>query len=194
VVAVTKLEDARQDLERAIALAGLQGDPLRPVLQAIGGCLVALDEVASRSAEPLSPAEREKLVTQLGRAAQQVASDRNGALVKAAIIRGATWGGGMAAVAAAVLSLGGYWLGQRQVLNEAQAYVAAHTARIAQLADGPKLTLPDAAAWSAVIAQNPSGAAVVGTLSRTQQMDDTAKRRFGTVYLWLDPPHLSPRQ
>lgn len=197
--------EAREELARAITLAGLQRDPLQHPLRAMVATLDAMETVARdvRSAtteaaaairQPISPEAEAATVKRLETAATRGADRHTAALVQQHGISNLIAGIAAATACIVVTGLGSYWFGRNQALSEAQAWAAAQTARVTMLADGPTLPVDEAAIWSQLIRYNP-GIIREMVAKAPRQRDSLSGRASGSVVLWLESPQpATPKQ
>jgi hypothetical protein len=109
--AAEKLDAARDDLHRAIALGGLQRDPLRHPLQALASVLDALEEAANAVREPVSPAAEAEIIRRLENAASRGAAQHAAALARTHNLRTMLIASAVLVSAVALSIVGGYWWG-----------------------------------------------------------------------------------
>ncbi|WP_165943291.1 hypothetical protein [Roseicella aquatilis] len=191
-------------MSRAVALAGLQRDPLRHALEAVSVALdgfeaaaaevrIAADTAADAIRRPVSPEAEEALVRRLETAAASGADQHAAALVQQHSTGNLLLGAACVAILTMAACLGGYWYGRDQVRGEARAYVASQTAKLDMVQAGPTLPLADAAAWGTVIRNNPN---VRDALAQaTGHGRDSTGRGYAFVPLWLDaPPAAAPKK
>ena len=180
------IRQARVDLRMAVSKAELEGDPLRPVLEALSSSLGAMGDVLGRveaTGRPLSDDERAEMTRQLVRACRADFARLAGIRTRRVAV--------LSGLGGAVLLLsalgGGYAWGRA---TEAAEVRAASGAIRAALSDGSA----SARAWADAIRRND----LVGLLARCEGRAvwaDAAGRRACAVPFWLDdaPSPARPR-
>ncbi|UFN49146.1 hypothetical protein LPC08_00405 [Roseomonas sp. OT10] len=168
---------ARLDLEQATVKAGLEGDPLAPVLEAFSTSLGALGEVLEQveaTRQPLDAKARAELARQLVQACRADVVRLAGVQSRRLAV--------LSGLGAAVLLLGALGGGYRwgRATEAAEVRAASGVIRAA-LSDGSA----SATAWAEAIRRND----LVGLLARCEGRavwTETSGRRACAVPLWLD--------
>ncbi|PZP41927.1 MAG: hypothetical protein DI601_19735 [Azospirillum brasilense] len=171
---------AQADLERAVAKASLQNDPMRHAFAGLSAALGAFAAGIEAVRRPLDPAAQAELVCKASAAAADGARREAGRLALG-INRRFAFGAGLG-VALLVLGAagGGYAWGRAE---EAARTRDAAGALAAALRDGSA----SARAWLGLMENNDVQAALRRCEGRTVWTDATG-RRACVVPLWLDPP------
>ncbi|MCK8786531.1 hypothetical protein M0638_19320 [Roseomonas sp. NAR14] len=177
------IREAQAELERAVAKASLQNDPMRHAFAGLSSALGAFAAGIEAVRRPLDPAAQAELVRKAS-AAAAAGAQREAARLALGMNRRFAFGAGLG-VALLVLGAAGGGYAWGRAAEAARARDAAG-ALAAALQDGSA----SARAWLGLIENNDVGAALRRCEGRAV-WTDVAGRRACAVPLWLDPPSAS---
>ena len=164
----------QQELDEALARAGLRRDPYGHVLDALGDVVGTFPDLVKHLEAARQPVRDEELRRAVIQGIEAHARD----VVQAKNWRSTVIGVGMMAALLLIAAGGGYWFGYRTGVTSDAIFAV--------------LSPADATTWTHLMAANPGSAKAELEECQAATQHDAHGRRACYMPIWIDPPNAIP--